>query len=63
MARRGKQNWDKVITKLNDSANGRLAVTMGSPGSAQVTRVRLLEQFAHLDVKTIGSVVLLSIAA
>jgi hypothetical protein len=28
---------------------------MGSPGSAQVTRCRLLEQWANIRVTTIGS--------
>lgn len=36
---------------------------MGSPGSAQVTRCRLLEEWSNLDVTTVGPVLRLRIPA
>jgi hypothetical protein len=32
-----------------------MRIRMGSPGSAQVTRCRLIAQWANLDVSTVGS--------
>jgi hypothetical protein len=32
---------------------------MGSPGSAQVTRCRLLENWSNLDVTTVGNTLIL----
>lgn len=32
---------------------------MGSPGSAQVTRCRLLANWSNLDVSTVGSMLVL----
>ncbi len=43
------------MNRLNASANGALTIQMGSPGSAQVTRCRLLEEWSNVDVRTIGS--------
>jgi hypothetical protein len=34
---------------------------MGSPGSAQVTRVRLLAEWSNLQARTIGSTLVLSL--
>ena len=53
MARR--RNWNAVIDRLNDSPNGALTIRMGSPGSAQVTRCRLLAEWNHLEATTVGS--------
>ena len=52
MARR--RNWPAVIDKLNDSKSGELTIRMGSPGSAQVTRCRLLAEWKNLEATTIG---------
>jgi hypothetical protein len=48
-----------MIDKLNGSRNGELRVKMGSPGSAQVTRVRLLSQWSNLEAVTSGSTLIL----
>ena len=50
-----RRNWSSIMKRLNESANGALTIQMGSPGSAQVTRCRLLEEWNNIDVSTIGS--------
>lgn len=47
-----RRDWSTVIEKLNRSPRGELRIRMGSPGSAQVTRCRLLEQWSNLQVRT-----------
>lgn len=59
----GKKDWDKIIERLNGSNTGRKSIEMGSPGSAQVTRVRLLQTFSNLKCTTEGAVLKLSVAA
>jgi hypothetical protein len=49
------RNWSAIIDRLNQSAGGELRVRMGSPGSAQVTRCRLLAEWSNLEVTTVGS--------
>lgn len=49
-----RRDWTSVITRLNRSREGYLRIRMGSPGSAQVTRCRLLEQWDNLEVWTEG---------
>lgn len=53
-ARRRPRNWASVIDSLNRSRTGEMKIRMGSPGSAQVTRCRLLEQWNNLDAETVG---------
>jgi len=53
MARR--RNWPAVIQKLNESRTGELKIRMGSPGSAQVTRCRLLAEWKNLEATTVGA--------
>ena len=50
-----RRDWSVVIERLNRSPRGELRIRMGSPGSAQVTRCRLLEQWTNLEVRTKGS--------
>jgi hypothetical protein len=50
-----RRNWSAIIQRLNRSPRGEIRIKMGSPGSAQVTRCRLLEQWANIRVTTIGS--------
>ncbi|TFG98279.1 MAG: hypothetical protein E4H11_00675 [Myxococcales bacterium] len=50
-----RRDWSAVIERLNRSPRGELRIRMGSPGSAQVTRCRLLEQWSNLEVRTRGS--------
>ena len=52
-------DWTAVIDRLNRSRTGELRVRMGSPGSAQVTRCRLLASWSNLEVTTAGSVLYL----
>jgi hypothetical protein len=51
-----RRDWSAVIERLNRSPKGELRIRMGSPGSAQVTRCRLLEQWKNLEVRTRGSI-------
>ena len=51
-SRRNRRDWSAIIERLNQSPRGELRIRMGSPGSAQVTRCRLLEQWNNLQVRT-----------
>lgn len=53
------RNWPSVIERLNKSAKGELRIKMGSPGSAQVTRCRLLAEWNNLEATTVGSTLIL----
>ena len=53
------RNWNKIIEKLNRSPRGELKIRMGSPGSAQVTRCRLLAEWSNLEATTVGPVLIL----
>lgn len=57
MARR--RDWSRIIRRLNESPRGELRIRMGSPGSAQVTRCRLLAEWRNLDATTVGSTLVL----
>jgi len=50
-----RKNWSAIMKRLNDSPKGSITIQMGSPGSAQVTRVRLLEEWSNVDVRTVGA--------
>jgi hypothetical protein len=52
-----------IIERLNRSRTGVLRIRMGSPGSAQVTRCRLLEQWSNLRVRTRGAMLYIELAA
>ena len=56
---RKPRDWSKVIDRLNRSRSGELRVKMGSPGSAQERRCRLLAQWANLEAETIGATLVL----
>lgn len=49
-----RRDWGAVIDRLNRSREGYMRIRMGSPGSAQVTRCRLLEKWDNLEVWTDG---------
>ncbi len=49
-----RRDWARVIQRLNQSPRGELRIRMGSPGSAQVTRCRLLAEYANLEAETVG---------
>ena len=50
-----RRDWDAVIDKLNTTKSGETKIKMGSAGSAQVTRVRLLERWSNLEAWTDGA--------
>ena len=51
-----RRDWSSIIHRLNSNARGELKIRMGSPGSAQVTRCRLLEEWSNLEVTTVGEI-------
>ena len=51
-----RRDLTTVIERLNRSRNGYMRIRMGSPGSAQVTRCRLLEQWDNVEIWTDGPV-------
>ena len=50
-----RRDWPAVIRRLNEKRSGELTLRMGSPGSAQVTRVRLLSEWNNLEATTVGA--------
>jgi hypothetical protein len=40
---------------LNENKSGEITLRMGSPGSAQVTRCRLLAEWRNLEATTVGA--------
>lgn len=48
-----------MIERLNRHPKGEIRIRMGSPGSAQVTRVRLLAEWKNLEARTVGSTLVL----
>lgn len=57
-----RRDWAIIIERLNRSRSGTLRIRMGSPGSAQVTRCRLLEQWSNLRVRTRGAMLYIELA-
>ena len=51
-----RRDWSHIIDRLNASPSGELRIRMGSPGSAQVTRCRLLEEWNNLEVTTVREI-------
>lgn len=51
-----RRDWSHIIDRLNESQRGELRIKMGSPGSAQVTRCRLLEEWSNLEVTTVREI-------
>ena len=61
MRYRDYRDWPTVIARLNESKSGRIRIKMGSPGSAQVTRCRLLAEWRGLYATTKGDVLHLAL--
>lgn len=61
MAEQERYEWETVVSRLNEGPHREVHVTMGSPGSAQVTRVRLLRDWDGVDVRTEGRVLMLTL--
>ena len=55
------RDWPRIISKLNGTPQKRLSFAMGSPGSAQVTRCRLLSEWNHLKAWTVGKMLYLEL--
>ncbi|MCH7599699.1 MAG: hypothetical protein IH973_08085 [Myxococcales bacterium] len=53
------KNWPAIIERLNSSPKSEIRIRMGSPGSAQVTRCRLLAEWSNLRATTVGSTLIL----
>ena len=53
------RNWPAVIERLNSDPKGEIRIKMGSPGSAQVTRCRLLAEWSNLEATTVGRTLIL----
>lgn len=60
--RKGSRDWEAIIARLNKTTSGKMRIRMGSPGSAQVTRCRLLAEYRGLDARTSGSTLHLTLA-
>ncbi len=52
MAKREVRDWESIVEKFLRSKNKTRTVKMGSPGSAQVTRCRLLQTYEDIEVVT-----------
>lgn len=50
-----RHNWPAIIDELSASPERTRRVEMGSPGSAQVTRCRLLAEWTNLEARTKGA--------
>jgi hypothetical protein len=50
-----RRDWAGVIEQLNNRSSGEMRIRMNSPGSAQVTRCRLLAQWSNLEATTVGA--------
>jgi hypothetical protein len=55
------RDWSSVIDRLNSSPKGELKIKMGSPGSAQVTRCRLLAEWSNLEATTKGATLVIRV--
>ena len=58
-SRKNPRDWSSVIERLNRTPKREMRIKMGSPGSAQVTRCRLLEQWSNLEAETVGPTLIL----
>ena len=58
-----RRDWDAIIERFNRSRRAELRIRMGSPGSAQVTRCRLLQQWSNLRVRTRGAMLCIRLAS
>jgi hypothetical protein len=61
MVMREVRDWDGEIAILNATKSGVRRIEMGSPGSAQVTRCRLLREWNNLEATTRGATLILKV--
>ncbi|MCH8083576.1 MAG: hypothetical protein IH885_05010 [Myxococcales bacterium] len=57
------KDWPAIIERLNKSPKKQIRIRMGSPGSAQVTRCRLLAEWANLKATTVGPTLILRLSS
>ena len=55
-----RHNWPAIIDELSASPERTRRVEMGSPGSAQVTRTRLVAEWDGVEVRTEGPHIILT---
>ena len=55
------RNWSAEIERLNHSKRGFRRIRMGSAGSAQVTRCRLLAEWSGLFAETKGATLVIAL--
>ena len=53
-------DWDEVYLKLMKGKRKSRRVRLGSPGSAQVTRCRLLETYHGIEARTEGNLLIIT---
>ena len=56
------KRWPAVIEGLNNNPHDPVILKLGSPGSAQVTRCRLLNKWENMRGRTLGDVLVLWLA-
>ena len=56
-----QHDWPEIVDRLNQGAVAEIRIEMGSPGSAQVTRWRLLKEWNGISARTKGPVLILSL--
>ncbi len=56
-----RRSWPEIIDRLNRDPNRVLRLKMGSPGSAQATRWRLLREWTQLEAWTVADVLFLKL--
>jgi len=58
-----RRSWPDIIDRLNRHPGRPVRLRMGSPGSAQATRCRLLNEWTNLEAWTVGPVLYLQLKA
>ncbi len=56
-----RRNWSDEIERLNYSKRGFRRIRLGTAGSAQVTRCRLLAEWSGLFAETEGSTLVIAL--
>lgn len=58
-----RRNWPEIIDRLNAKPRSQVRLRMGSPGSAQATRCRLLNEWTNLEAWTVGPMLYIKLKA
>ena len=54
-----RRNWTDIVRRFSDQKGRRKSFTLSGATVAQVTRIRLIERFPKLGVRTEGAVLIL----